>query len=669
MALDDYIPPVVAPPNTDYAAPIPLNPNRRFNAGDYPAPSLVDATGLPSATALGLPGVRPLRPGAGEAAPSAPNPVIPPDAADVTQASDIGAAADTNPPVGPVLGQWLHRPIAGTQTGIDVFQPGHRALMQPPGNYQQAPSYAQASTDPNTGLPTAAGPQTKLGKLLSILRGAGMGALAGSTQPTAGTGFLAANQFFDQQAQQNQRQQLGAAQLQMARENLQYMPLQRAWQLSNMQQNALLNRQYQEARTEELRQRSEKEAAQTQRQGQLQRNPPFQVGDRMMRSPVSTDDPASIGPNGYVDVGPAAPKGTPEQQAYDSFLQQGKTPQEALSQIAQTRQESKATTPEQDAFQAAYNEQIQKGKTPTEANAIARGQQPATGNAPMVAPQALEQRLNQLPLEVQTGLRQFAPDVQQALLALADGDANASAWSSRGTYKNTGGLTQAQAIGWARAINPAWNEQLYGDRQKLYQDYQSTKAGTAGGNIRSFNDFLLHAGQAADVTDKWRQKFLVNGSPLINTPMNKLRNRLLGDPDYTDFVTALEPVKKEYQAFLNNNRAEHTADLDQMQVIVSPDSTPAQIEAALKRMADTAVLRLDSLDQGFVQGTGGKQFPNLIHPAVRQSAGVAKLGIGERLARYQSGGYMPGYAAPQAAPAQAAPTAPAAKPPAGLVPM
>lgn len=88
----------------------------------------------------------------------------------------------------------------------------------------QTPGYWQSSTDPNTGLPSIANPNlTKLGKVLTLLRGAGMGFAEGSTQPTLGRGFMAATEFQNQQAQQNQAIQQRAMQMEQQR---QLLPLQ-----------------------------------------------------------------------------------------------------------------------------------------------------------------------------------------------------------------------------------------------------------------------------------------------------------------------------------------------------------------------------------------------------------------------------------------------------------
>jgi hypothetical protein len=113
--------------------------------------------------------------------------------------ANVGEQAATPSPLGPVLGR------------------NRWALTKPAGNYQQVPTYDEAATDVMTGAPSAGRNLTKLGKVFTLLRAAGMGAAVGSTQPTFGGGFLAANQFANQQtaqhlAREQARQNLGMVQ-------------------------------------------------------------------------------------------------------------------------------------------------------------------------------------------------------------------------------------------------------------------------------------------------------------------------------------------------------------------------------------------------------------------------------------------------------------------------
>lgn len=245
-------------------------------------------------------------------------------------------------------------------------------------------------------------------------------------------------------------------------------------------------------------------------------------------------------------------------------------------------------------------------------------------------PSALQSRFNALPDTVKGQLNGIRTRDIASVFALADGDTSKSTFPSR-IYKGSNQLTQSDAFGLAKQLNPNLDEKLYNSKQKLLNDYTSSKG--TGGQIETFNNFLNHAADASDVANHWRD----TGSPFLNTAMNKLRNQAEGDPQYTQLVAALEPVRKEYMSFLNANRAEHTQDLEVMQKILSDDATPAQMQEGFKQLANTGVLRLDSINQNWKTVTGGN-YPNLITPKAKQAA--AKLGQGKAIAEYGSGGQL-----------------------------
>jgi hypothetical protein len=245
-------------------------------------------------------------------------------------------------------------------------------------------------------------------------------------------------------------------------------------------------------------------------------------------------------------------------------------------------------------------------------------------------PDDARKRFSELPGPVQAQLKDVKTRDIASLFALADGDTGKNTFPAR-VYKGSNQLTQADAVGWAKQINPDWDEKLFNTKQKLVNNYTDSKK--EGGQIETFNNFLNHAADAADVTSKWR----TTGSPFLNIGMNKLRDQAAGDPQYAKLVAALEPVRKEYMSFLNSNRAEHTEDLQVMDKILKDSATPAQIEEGLKQLSHTSVLRLDSLNENWKTVTGGN-YPNLLTPKGKIAA--AKLGQGDAVAQYQSGGRL-----------------------------
>jgi flagellar basal body rod protein FlgC len=487
--------------------------------------------------------------------------------------------------------------------------------------------FGRALANVDAGVPGSARGMTKLGKLLTILRGVGTGAIIGSGQSDFSSGFQATQQNENQQREFQSRQAERQLEVEQARQNLAYMPLQREWQRQQMELSQALTK----AKTAEANQLAQTNEAREENQRRLAARPDtikLKDGSVLQKDPNNPN----ADENGYVEIAPAAPTKqkelTPEQESYQSAVEGYK----------------KQGLNDQQIYQRMHPHEWQQGA----------GAGGGAAAAPMATPQHLQERLAAMSPEVRGAMQHFQPNVQEALIALANGDIPASTWSSRGAYKNLGGLTQGQAVGWARSINPNWNATLYPVKQNANKNYTDSKK--EGGQLEAFSNFLNHAGDAAEVTAKWRDKFAVNGSPWINTPMNKLRNKLAGDPDYTAFVAALEPVKKEYMSFLNANRAEHQQDLETMDKILNPDSTPAQIEGALKQLGRTAVLRLDSLDQNYRTAAGGQRFPNLITPKAKQAA--AKLGFGNDVEPYGSGGVLSGYSQAAASQAPAAPAAP-----------
>lgn len=161
---------------------------------------------------------------------------VPADPADVPRSTpSLGLAAPTSPTeLGRTSPAVIPNPLPFSRWSLTKQLPA----TSEPGINPVPPraNYFEASTDPYTGQPSAASPAlTKLGKLMTILHGAGIGAAVGSTQPTFGTGYLAAQQNRDQQITQFQQQQQGAIGTELARQNLQYNPLAQLWKLQQTQ--------------------------------------------------------------------------------------------------------------------------------------------------------------------------------------------------------------------------------------------------------------------------------------------------------------------------------------------------------------------------------------------------------------------------------------------------
>jgi hypothetical protein len=144
--------------------------------------------------------------------------------------------------------------------------------------------------------------------------------------------------------------------------------------------------------------------------------------------------------------------------------------------------------------------------------------------------------------------------------------------------------------------------------------------GKAADNIMAFNTFMGHAADASSAVQAFRGN--TNIAPYINKPMTWLDKNLTNDPTYTSLKTALVPVQKEFMNFLNNNRAEHEADIKTMDDIVNPTTTPARIQAALTQLAVSGDIRLRELGNKY-KNTMGVPYEHLYSD--EGSVGAARM--------------------------------------------
>lgn len=139
----------------------------------------------------------------------------------------------------------------------------------------------------------------------------------------------------------------------------------------------------------------------------------------------------------------------------------------------------------------------------------------------------------------------------------------------------------------------------------------------AGGKMKdqivSFNTLLYHIGDASEGIDEIRN----TKSPLINKPMNWLKANALGDPNVSNLVQRMEPVKKEFESFLLNNRALYAEDRAAVDKILNENQSPAQMQEAMKQFAHTAALRLGTQNDAYRRSSRGKDIPDLVNPQVQ----------------------------------------------------
>ena len=148
----------------------------------------------------------------------------------------------------------------------------------------------------------------------------------------------------------------------------------------------------------------------------------------------------------------------------------------------------------------------------------------------------------------------------------------------------------------AKQINPDFSTATVDRKIKMLDDFQNGKEAQ---QLQSFGTFLEHAGEASRVTNEFRTTSL----PLVNTPINKIRDKF-GDASYSRFIASLEPVRKEFEGFLLGGRALYGDDRKAAETILSDNASPAQIQAALKQMGHTVKARYNEIDNRFKNGMG-----------------------------------------------------------------
>jgi hypothetical protein len=155
-----------------------------------------------------------------------------------------------------------------------------------------------------------------------------------------------------------------------------------------------------------------------------------------------------------------------------------------------------------------------------------------------------------------------------------------------------GGGTALEIFNRARQINPKFSTAEIERKIAMESDLMKSTPGSIGGQLQSFGTFLEHAGAASEAINVIRQ----TSSPLANRPLNWWKENASGDPNYQAFMVSLEPVRKEFEGFLLGGRALYGDDRVQAQKILSDNSSPAQVQAALKQMGHTAKARFNEIN-------------------------------------------------------------------------
>jgi hypothetical protein len=169
----------------------------------------------------------------------------------------------------------------------------------------------------------------------------------------------------------------------------------------------------------------------------------------------------------------------------------------------------------------------------------------------------------------------------------------------------------------AKEINP--NFSVAETKRKIDME-QSFTVGKDGQNLQSFGTFLEHAGELSESLKGVAQ----SSSPALNKPINWIRKNAEGNPEYQRLLVAIEPVGKEFESFLLNQRALYVDDRKRIDVLMNGNSSPAQIMAALNQMGKTAKDRYTEMNHRYKRVMG----QDIENPFGAEAlAGAAKVGI------------------------------------------
>jgi hypothetical protein len=172
----------------------------------------------------------------------------------------------------------------------------------------------------------------------------------------------------------------------------------------------------------------------------------------------------------------------------------------------------------------------------------------------------------------------------------------------------------------AKQLNPKFNTAEVDRKVKMADSFSNGKDGQ---QLQSFGTFLEHAGEAHDIVEDMRKS--QSTIPVLNKPLNWYKQNLSGDPNYQRFITSLEPVRKEFEGFLLGGHALYAEDRKAAETILSDNSSPAQIQSALKQMGHTVKARYNEMNNRY-KGTMKQDLPpeTLSDEA---KAGASKIGL------------------------------------------
>jgi hypothetical protein len=226
------------------------------------------------------------------------------------------------------------------------------------------------------------------------------------------------------------------------------------------------------------------------------------------------------------------------------------------------------------------------------------------GNIGTVMTDAMAAQIAALPKDKKAVLQSAPAAIQPALLAAAfgPGDQSLDVFPTS-LRKGAPGLNKATALSVIKQLNPNWSEQQYKLTSAAYKDITQGKDGAA---IQMYNNVLGHADEAyKTILDANR-----NAPKLWNTALNALEKNFGGETA-TKIQTALLPVKGEISLLLAGGYKPGQEEQNAFDQVLSPSSTPGQINAALKIIGAVGAVRLGNINDRY-KSIAGKNIPGIL---------------------------------------------------------
>lgn len=213
------------------------------------------------------------------------------------------------------------------------------------------------------------------------------------------------------------------------------------------------------------------------------------------------------------------------------------------------------------------------------------------------------------------------------------------------------GNARANYIKAAKKADPSFNMQDY--NKKLKTALAFTGEGKQSLQIQSFNAFLGHALDYSQSINNLRN----SNMPLMNKPVNWLKQNAAGNPAVNASLIRQEAMKKEFQSFLNDNRALLAQDVDAGDKMFNNDMSMAQQQEAAKQFVATAAIRMSAVNHTYYS-TFHKDAPDMLDEDGK--AALAHFGVPETMVYHHPTG-LPAPSTPAAHAQAKLPAPPAGK--------